>query len=430
MSQSVTLFQAAMRNIYQDDIRMQLNDLNLFRKVRKKQRDELKLEGNGFVVALHSGRNYAGVMSTGESGLLGSAGNQSVDQLVIPFRDIKGRFGITLEVIEAAQSSKAAAVPALEFERNRLVEDIERQSNRQFWGYGAGTLAVISAGATSATQSLKNPGGVAGTVNPARFIQPGMFVADLTGNTVNSVTQVNSVNQSAGTIVLASSITTTTNDTLALGSTDGTNNNSSNGIEMMGLNGIVDSSTYLSTIFGLTRSTKPFFQSGVATGVGALSEDFLYRQLHDRWVVSGKKITDFYTEPSVVREYIKLTQPDRRYMGGDSPISPDAGVKGAAVADDGNSGLTFCGIPLTIDKDGPYGSLFGLTLDNLYVAYLNEGQWEDFGGSTGQVLRFVSNKTNYEGVFYRFLNMYSDRGNVHFRNDGITTTVDSGIVSD
>jgi hypothetical protein len=418
-----------MRNIYQDDIRMQLNDLNLFRKVRKKQRDELKLEGNGFIVALHSGRNYAGVMATGESGLLGSAGQQSVDQLSIPFRDIKGRFGITLEVIEAAASSKAAAVPALEFERNRLVEDIERQSNRQFWGSGAGTLAVVQATATSTTQTLKNPGGVAGTVNPARFVQPGMVVADLTGATLNQVATVSSVNQSAGTIVISASQTWTINDTIALGSTDGTNNNSSNGIEMMGVNGIVDSSTYLSTIFGLTRSSKPFFQSGVVTGAGALSEDFLYRQIHDRWVVSGKRISDFYTGPDVVREYIKLTQPDRRYMGGDLK-SPDAGVTNAAVSDSNESGLTFCGIPLTVDKDAPYGSLFGLVLDHLFVAYLNEGQWEDFGGSTGQVLRFVSNKTNYEGVFYRFLNMYSDRGNVHFRVDGITTTVDSGIVAD
>jgi hypothetical protein len=418
-----------MRNIYQDDIRMQLNDLNLFRKVRKKQRDELKLEGNGFIVALHSGRNYAGVMATGESGLLGSAGQQSVDQLSIPFRDIKGRFGITLEVIEAAASSKAAAVPALEFERNRLVEDIERQSNRQFWGSGAGTLAVVQATATSTTQTLKNPGGVAGTVNPARFVQPGMVVADLTGATLNQVATVSSVNQSAGTIVISASQTWTINDTIALGSTDGTNNNSSNGIEMMGVNGIVDSSTYLSTIFGLARSTKPFFQSGVVTGAGALSEDFLYRQIHDRWVVSGKRISDFYTGPDVVREYIKLTQPDRRYMGGDLK-SPDAGVTNAAVSDSNESGLTFCGIPLTVDKDAPYGSLFGLVLDHLFVAYLNEGQWEDFGGSTGQVLRFVSNKTNYEGVFYRFLNMYSDRGNVHFRVDGITTTVDSGIVAD
>src|SRR2546427_6413556 len=102
MAQSLTAFSAALRNIYQDDIREQLNDLNLFRKIRKKQRDELKLQGNGFIVVLHSSRNYGGVMSTGESGILGSAGNQGVAQLTIPFRDIKGRFGITREVIEAA----------------------------------------------------------------------------------------------------------------------------------------------------------------------------------------------------------------------------------------------------------------------------------------------------------------------------------------
>src|SRR5271165_3423706 len=343
MSQSVVAFAAAMRNIYQDDIRMQLNDLNLFRKIRKKQRDELKLEGNGFIVALHSGRNYAGVMSTGEGNLLGTAGQQSVDQLHIPFRDIKGRFGITLEVIEAAASSKAAAVPALEFERNRLVEDIERQSNRQFWGYGAGTLAVVSAGTSSATQTVKNPGGVAGTVNPARFIQPGMNIAWQTGGTINAVVAVNSVSQSAGTVTFASSINTATNDIFVLGATDGTNNNSSYNVEMMGLNGIVDSSTYLATIFGLTRSTKPFFQSGVQTGVGSISEDFLYRQIQDRWVVSGKKISDFFTGPDVLREYLKITTPDRRYTGGDLK-SPDAGVAGAGIMNDNMSGLTFGGI--------------------------------------------------------------------------------------
>jgi hypothetical protein len=223
-------------------------------------------------------------------------------------------------------------------------------------------------------------------------------------------------------------VTTTTNDLVILGSTDGTNNNSSYQKEMMGLLGIVDSSTYLATIFGLTRSSKPFFQSGVNASTGALSEDLLYRKIHDQWQVSGKQISDFFTGADVLREYIKLTQADRRYMGADLK-SPDAGVADAGIGPNQN-GLTFCGIPLTVDKDAPYGVLFGVSLEDLYVAYLNEGQWEDFGGSSGQVLRFVPNTTNYEGVFYRFLNMYSDHGNRHFRLDGITTTVSSAVVAD
>ena len=426
-AQSVTLFAAAMRNIYQDDIRSQLNDKCLFRKFRKKQRDELKLEGNGFIVALHSGRNYAGVMSTGESGLLGVAGSQSVDQLAVPFRDVKGRFGITLEVIEAAASAKAAAIPALEFERNRLVEDIERQQNRQFWGYGVGTLAVVNttSGALTATPII-NPGGVTGTVNPGRYIKVGMYVAAVTlPTTVNAAGAllVTAVDNSANTMTTGS-YTPTTADAIILASTDGSTTNTSVSKEWMGMLGIVDASTYLSTIFSLTRSSKPFFQSGVQTSVGALSEDLLYRAIHNQSIISGEKITDFYCGPDVTREYIKLTQSDRRYMGADLR-KPDAGVDNAGLET-----LTFSGIPITEDKDAPYGVLFGVSVPHMFVAYLNEGQWEDFGGSTGQVLRFVSNKTDYEGVFYRMGNMYSDKGNAHFRLSGITSTVTTAVVSD
>lgn len=427
MAQSLTAFSAALRNIYQDDIREQLNDLNLFRKIRKKQRDELKIQGNGFIVVLHSSRNYGGVMSTGESGILGAAGNQSVAQLAVPFRDIKGRFGITREVIEAAGNTKGAVTPALEYERTRLVEDIERQMNRQFWGFGQGNLATISPGATSVTQTLINPGGVAGTVNGARFVQPGMVVAFHTGATLNAVRTVTAVSQSAGTITVAS-VATTTNDLAILGSTDGTNNNSSYQKEIMGLSGIVDSTTYVSTIFGLDRSqaANAFFRSGVSTSVGALSEDLLYRKIHDQWTVSGVKITDFYGGTDIVREYLKLTQPDRRYQGGDLR-SPDAGVAGAAIKNDNESGLTFGGIPFTEDKDAPYGSLYGVNLDHLFVAYMNEGEWDTAAGGD---LRFVANKTDYEAIYYMFLNMYADRGNCHFRLDGITTTVTSAIVAD
>lgn len=427
MSQTLTTFASALRNVYQDEIREQVNDLNLFKKIRKQRRDELKLQGNGFIVVLHSSRNYAGVMSTGESGILGAAGNQGVASLTIPFRDIKGRFGITREAIEATGSAKGAVTPALEYEKQRLVMDIERQLNRQFWGYGVGTLGVIGSGTTSTTQTLINPAGVTGTTNPARFVQPGMVIAFQTAGVINNVKTVTAVNASTGALTVAS-ITTTTNDIAVLGSTDGTNNNSSYNKEIMGLNGIVDGTTYVSSIFGLDRSqaANAFFKSGVVTSAGAFTEDLIYRKIQDQWVVSGQKITDFFCGPELVREYIKVTQPDRRYTGADLR-SPDAGVKGAGVSNSNDSGLAFSGIPLTVDKDAPYGSLFGVCLPHLYVAYMNEGEWDT---APGGELRFVSNKTDYEAIYYMFLNMYSDQGNAHFRIDGFTVNVSAGVVAD
>jgi hypothetical protein len=430
VAQSLTAYSSALRNVYQDEIREQLNDLNLFRKIRKKNRDQLKIEGNGFVVVLHSSRNNGGVMSTGESGILPAAGNQGVVSITVPFRDIKGRFGITREIMKATETSKGAVTPALDYEKTRLIEDMERQSNRQFWGFGQGNLGKISSGATSTSQTLVDPGGVPGTVNGARFVQPGSIVAFQTAGVINAVKTVSAVNQSTGVITVPS-VTTTTNDLVIAGATDGSNNNSAYQKELMGISGLIDSTTYVSTIFGLDRSqaANAFFRSGVSTSVGALSEDLLYRKIHDQQTISGKQVTDFFCGADLVREYIKLTQADRRYQGADLR-SPDAGVAKAGMGDNNNSGLTFCGIPITYDKDAPYGSLYGIYLPNLYVAYLDEGSWDM--DETGGGLRFVPNKTDYEAIYARFWNMYTDHGKsaLPIRWTGSQATVSVGVVAD
>lgn len=432
MPLTTSLYSAAMRTVYEEKIREQLNLNHIIRKFRKQNKDEVTWQGNAVFVHLHSSRNYAGVKSTGEGNALGVAGNQSYAGLTIPIRDIKGRFGVTREVIEASNKGlKGAAAPALTREMEGLTEDIERQLNRQLFGFGQGTLAIVSPGAASTTQTLINPGGVAGTVNTPRFVKPGMNLAftDPTGVTLRGVSNVTSVNVAAGTIVVAPTVTTTTNDLVALGTiTSGAGGVGSFNLEMMGLLGIVDQTTYVSTIFGLNRGSaaNSFFFSGVQTAVGQISEDFLYRKIHNQWIdVSGVKVDTFFVHPSVEREYYKLTQADRRYMGADLN-NPDAGVDMDAKPMFGHVA------EWVADKDAPYGTLIACASDNLFVIYLNEGSWDSFGmdGDAPELLRFVPDQTGYEGVYYMFLNTYSDRGNVHFRLDGITATVDSGVVAD
>jgi hypothetical protein len=279
--------------------------------------------------------------------------------LTIPIRDIKGRFGVTREVIEASNKGlKGAAAPALTREMEGLTEDIERQLNRQLFGFGSGTLATITTGANSATQTLSNPGGVSGTVNTARFVKPGMYVAitDSTGATIRDVQQVTASSNSSSNMTLANA----------------------------------------------------------------------YRKIHNQWIdVSGVKVDTFFCHPSLEREYYKLTQADRRYQGADLN-NPDAGV-------DMNAKPMFGHIAEWVaDKDGPYGTLIAVASDNLFVIYLNEGSWDSFGmdGDAPELLRFVPDQTSYEGVYYMLLNAYSDRGNAHFRADGCSVTVDSGVVAD
>lgn len=431
-SLTTSLYSAAMRSVYEEKIREQVNNTNIVTKFRKQQKDDVRWQGNEVVVHLHSARNYSGVRSTGESGLLGVAGNQGYAKLSVPIRDIKGRFGITAEVINASETAKGAAAPALTREMEGLAKDIERQLNRQLFGYGTGTLALASSGAASATQAVNNPGGVAGTTNPTRFIQPGMYLAfTATDGTNVRVQKVSSVNSANSTVTLAASLTSNTGDIISIGTVSGSTNaasltGTSTGTEMMGLLGIVDQTTYLSSICGLDRSAaaNSFFRSGVYTSVGNISEDFLYRIVDNQNEISGEQIDTFFCHPSVRREYYKLTQADRRYTGADLR-NPDAGVDLNAEPVFGER------VKWVTDKDAPYGTLIGAASDHLFVIYMNEGQWEDFGGrGQGEVLRFVADKTDYEGVWYMMLNAYSDRGNAHLRGDGVTATVTSGNYAD
>lgn len=431
MGLTTSLYSNAMRTVYEEKIREQINLNHVVRKFRKQNKDEVTWQGNAVFVHLHSKRNYSGVKSTGEGNALGIAGNQSYAGLTIPIRDIKGRFGVTREVIEASNKGlKGAAAPALTREMEGLTEDIERQLNRQLFGFGQGTLATITTGANSATQTLSNPGGVSGTTNTARFIKAGMYVAitDSTGATLRDVQLVNSSSNSSGNMVLANAVNTTTGDLVSLGTFSGATKSSSFNTEMMGLLGIVDQTTYVSSIFGIDRSqaANAFFLSGVSTSVGQISEDLLYRKIHNQWQdISGVKVDTFFVHGSVEREYYKLTQADRRYQGADLN-NPDAGV-------DMNAKPMFGHIAEWVaDKDAPYGTLIAVASDNLFVIYLNEGSWDSFGmdGDAPELLRFVPDQTSYEGVYYMLLNAYSDRGNPHFRLDGITATVDTNAVAD
>jgi hypothetical protein len=427
MSLTTSLYSAAMRSVYEPKIREQVNNSNIVTKFRKQHKDDVQWQGNEVVVHLHSGRNYSGVKSTGESGFLGVAGNQQYAKLSIPIRDLKARFGITAEVINASESEKGAAAPAMTREMEGVGKDVERQLNRQLFGFGAGTLGLAASGTGSVTQTVNSPGGVAGTTNPTRFIKPNMYVAfTATDGTNVRVQQVSSVNNANNSITLASTLTSNTGDLISIGTVSGSTNGSSFNKEMMGLLGIVDQTTYVNSPFGVDRSNtaNSFYFSSVYTSAGSLSEDLLYRYVDNQEEISGERVDSFFSHFSIRREYLKLSQADRRYQGADLR-NPDAG------ADFGET-MTFGGIQWAIDKDAPYGTLIGVVSDHLFVIYLNEGQWEDWAsaGGASTVLRPVADKTDYEAVWYMMLNAYADRGNCHFRSDGISATVTSGVFAD
>lgn len=427
--QNVSSFSAALKNVYLPGIREELNDkTNLLDLFTEGDLTQYEWQGSQLVFALHSSRNYSGVMYVPEGGGLPTAGSQGVVNLLIPIAHLKGRIQLSYEVMKASRSDKGSFIRAMDLEQKRLVEDVSRQRNRALAGYGAEVLAVITTGATSTLQTISNPGGVSGTVNPGRFLKPGMVivVTDPTGVTIRSTTTAAVVSVSGAVLTLGASVATTTGDFISLGTSSlvstgqGSYNNAS-----MGILGIVDTSTYVTTIFGLNRTTtaNTFFASTVMSSVGTINTDILQRGVDNCEEISGEMIDKFICHSSVRREVSKLTEADRRYAASSAPQNFDAGTQAGANKKD----LTYNSWSFRTDKDIAYGTLVGVNTSHLFYLPETKGEWAD---DDGTVLLRIPNVDAYEARFRVSEQFASDKGNSHVRWDGITTNVSSGVWAD
>lgn len=427
MPQSTASFSAALKNVYLPGIREELNEkTNLLDLFTEGDLTQYEWQGNQLVFALHSSRNYSGVMFVNEGGGLPAAGAQGVTNLLIPIAHLKGRIQLSYEVMRASRSDKGAFVRAMDLEQKGLVNDVARQRNRALAGYGAEILAVISASTTNAVQPIKNPGGVAGTVNPGRFIKPGMVISitDPTGVTQRTGSPATVVSVSGANITFAGSVTSTTNDILTLG-TSTTGAQGSFNAAFMGVMGIVDQTTFVTTIFGLNRSqtANQFFQSTIMPAVGIINSDIIQRGVDNCEEVSGEMIDKFICHSSVRREVAKLTEADRRYAADGKPQNYDAGTLAGANKKD----LTFNGWSFRTDKDIAYGELLGVNTSHLVWLPETKGEWAE---DDGTILLRVANVDAYEARFRVSEQFASDKGNSHVRWDGITVNISSGVYAD
>lgn len=425
-TQTTTAFDAVLKEVYIGPIRSQLNaKTRLLADFTKADITQYEWEGRQVIVPLRTARNV-GVKALTEEGLIPAPGRQGYSKLVIPVKHWLGRIELTTRVMKAARSNKGAFTRAMQSEQDGLVDDIARQRNRALAQAGRGILAMANGGDTSATLVVDNPGGVTGTVNGTRFLKAGMVIAihdQASPATIDSVSTISTVD-SGTNVTLAASTTFDDNAFITLGVSTGGVDEGSLDDEPVGLAGIVDSTTYISTIHGIDRSqaANAFFRSNILGSVGALSPDLLQRGIDNAEEVSGEVINCFYSHTSVRREVLKMMEADRRYTA-QYLMSPDAGTRAGKF----KANLSFNEIPIKVDKDLPYSTLFGVNRARLFWIPEVEGEWAD---EDGAILLRSSTKDVYEARFRVLDNFFSDKGNAHVRFDGISATVTSGVFSD
>ena len=414
-----TVYEGGIRELIPTKVRL----YNLFQ-----EKDARDWGGRYVEFPIAVGRNQGSGWGS-ELGQLPAAGSDQFATVRIPMRYQYGRIKLSSQVMKASRGSKASFAPAMEQAMDRLIRAMTHEMGRAICYDGRGVLALVNGDpGTTSTVTVDSPGGVAGTVNGARFINPGQrvsFVNPATGALrASAVEDVITVPAAGTTFTTGTAVAAAVADNDYVVKYHGAQTDTGNvadtsyAKESMGILGLIDDGTYVATLHGVNRTTYPLFQSTVIGSVGALSADVIQRGIDLADQRGDGDIDRLIMHHSVRRAYIAMTDADRRYTGGDLS-RPDAGTVAAR-----KRMLTFGGIEIMEEKYAPYGMIFGLDSSTCSRYVEVAGEWMD---EDGAVLSRVGSGTtaedSFEAVYRVWQNFHIEKPNTCFRLDGVTATV-------
>jgi hypothetical protein len=294
----------------------------------------------------------------------------------------------------------------------RLVRRITNEDDRIMAGYGAGAKARVATAynAASTTIPVDRAHGVTGLTNAyLQFLEGESLRAspNLDGTSPRTGAMiVTAINQSTGELTVDAAATSLAdNDYLFQGDAAGASwQNSGDDREFMGLLGLVDDGTILSTFQNITRATYQQWQSIVidasSVSSGVLNEDVINFADEETDLKGGGKINAFVASKSGARSFWKSLKTDR-------VIQTVSGAPQNGVYQGGKKGLQMLLGDRVIDvrsarKLSPEIA-FGLQTNTFKRHMLNKWEWDD---TTGAIWKQVTDSTGRKDAFYAYGHKY------------------------
>jgi hypothetical protein len=385
--------------------------------------------GAGHVWSHHHGRNNSPFFAN-EDSAYPVAGNQKHSKGRVGMKKIMGRIRMTEEAMEDLVSSEASFRNGMTDEKTRLIDDISRRENHAIGMDGRGVLALVNEADPdgNTTLILDAPGNIAGVSFGNRFIDEGMFLGFVNPATgalrtqAGALRSVTAVSADGLNVTLSSATVGTDvadNDYVVMGANATTTDILDTSFEAgyWGLPALVDDGTNRDNYFGILRSQVESLKSYVVSSVGAMSMDVAQRTSDVVFNKLNGVIDGIAMHTSVRREWLKITDADRRYSGADLR-NPDPSTKAFTQGD------------VTVDSV-VIKALRSVGLAQVYFTdskkagfkrYVAEpGKFMDKDGSmwvregTGTAARHA-----YEATYFRRQQLFSQNPGVNARWDGVT----------
>jgi len=303
--------------------------------------------GNGYFGAINDSGNESGGAINEEENFRTIDSESYLQYKVIP-KVIVWPIQFSGLVASAAQGDEESfanlVVDALDRARDRLMAD----ENRQFFGYGTGVLAQPSGAVASNLLSF--------TVASVQYLRKNQVVdiytstggtAITAGLRISYVDHVNSLvgfAVSVGTALTAGNVIVKQNILVSA---------PADGKEMMGLRGIVDDGTDLSTFQNITTAVYEWRARRIDASSANLTSDLMQRLIDDVATMSpdGEEPDTLIMHKLQRRKYLDLVVPQKRYADGN--------------LDTGFVKLSFNGLEMLLDKDCQTDTLYAVKKDKI-----------------------------------------------------------------
>lgn len=350
----------------------------------------------------------------GYFGAINAYGNESVGAITEneSFRTIDNesylQFKVSPKVLTApiefsGLSAKAAdaddeafvsiVVDALDMAKERLLKD----ENRQFFGLGNGLLAVPAGNVASNVTSF--------SVDSAQYLRANMVIDIFNGatKTVDSK-RILDVDKSSNVVFFSTSIGAALITTDTLVKENIRDSAPTDGKEMMGLRGIIDDSTDLTTFENIDALNNRIWRgTRIAASSGNLTSDLLQRLIDTVEIVGGESADMLVMHQKQRRKYLDLVVPQKRYADG--------------KLDTGFDVITFNGKEIFLDEDCQQDTVYAIAKKHLQKYELEAmGMGKQDGSDT--FLRKV-NSDVFQAYWRHYCNFGTGKRNAHGKITGL-----------
>lgn len=346
--------------------------------------------GAGFFGAINDYGNEAGGAQN-ETEAFRTIDNENYQQYKVIPKVLAWPINVSGLSAEAGNSDDEAFVEivmdAVDTAKERCLKDM----NRQFFGYGTGLLASpVSTVASTATSF---------TVDSAQYLRANMVVDffNAATKTVDSY-RISRVDKQANVVYFLTSFGVVLNSTMQIVKENIRDSAATDGKEVMGLRGIVDDGTDVSTFQNLDATTLDIWRGiRIDASSGNLTSDLLQRLLDDIEVLGGEAPDLILAHHKQRRKYLDLVVPQKRYQDG--------------AMDTGFSKLSFNGFDLMLDPDCQDSAVYAINKKHIQKYEVSPLKMGGLDGSD-TFLR-TTGYDLFEAYWRTYVNFGTDKRNSH-----------------